>query len=154
MSFKFSNDHLKLKGARLNIRSSCVCICLLNISNWQVVPPSVHSTVWICKQITLLILYQFNSTLVNVKFIYSSLQVSNILLIVCFKLFNVTSLHLVEPLPPVGVEGILISPFIYSWGMWWYSWLTHCTTSHTVTVSIPDGVIRPGVESASNRNKY
>jgi hypothetical protein len=65
-----------------------------------------------------------------------------------------TSLHLVEPLPPVGVEGTLISPFIYSWGMWWCSWLRHCTTSHKVTVSIPDGVIRPGVGSASNRNEY
>jgi hypothetical protein len=31
---------------------------------------------------------------------------------------SLMSLHLVEPLPPVGVEGILIAPFIYSCGMW------------------------------------
>ena len=152
--FKFSNDHLKLKSTRLNINSSCVRICLLNISNWSVVPPAIHTTLWISKHITLLILYQFNSTLVNAKFIYSFLQVSNILLIVCFRLFNVISLQLVEPLTPVGVEGILISPFIYSWGMWWRSWLRHCTTSQKVTVSIPDGVICPGVDSAFNTNEF
>lgn len=64
--------------------------CIFN--NWQVVLPPIHSTVWICKQITILVLYQFSSTLVNLKLLYSSLQVSNILLIVCFKCINVTSL--------------------------------------------------------------
>jgi hypothetical protein len=67
---------------------------------------------------------------------------------------SLISLHLVEPLPTLGVEGILISPFICSWGMWWCSWLRHGTTGWKIMDSIPDGVTGPGVDSASDRHEY
>jgi len=57
--------------------------------------------------------------------------------------------------------------FILGARCWWRSWLRHCATSRKVAGSIPDGVIGifhchnpsrphygPGVDSASNRNKY
>jgi hypothetical protein len=31
---------------------------------------------------------------------------------------------------------------MYTGGMWWYSWLRHCTTNWKVAGSIPNGVIR------------
>jgi len=37
---------------------------------------------------------------------------------------------------------------------WWRSWLRQCATSRKVASSFPDGVIGPGVDSASNRIKY
>ena len=36
----------------------------------------------------------------------------------------------------------------------WRSWLRHCATRRWVACSFPDGVIGPGVNSASNRIEY
>jgi hypothetical protein len=38
--------------------------------------------------------------------------------------------------------------------MQWRSWLRHCATAWKVVSSIPDYVIGPGVDSASNKNEY
>ena len=53
------------------------------------VPSDSQNTVWVCNQITLLILHYISSRLVTLlKVIYSPIQVSDIYLTVSFKFIN------------------------------------------------------------------
>jgi hypothetical protein len=52
------------------------------------IPLPTQDTVGVCNQITLLILYYISSRLVNLKVFDAPVQVSDILLTVCFKLIN------------------------------------------------------------------